>query len=134
MLPARSSVRLAFSSAASVLSKVGAAGSFAILSTFASVSAIAASRAGWNCSTFTWSNGGTPAYGPVQGARGGFFTVASAPAAGAGGAARRKRSDTAGPSRVIGAFLRGVVWGGTLGPVPPPVKRNRARRRGAQRP
>src|SRR5687768_10665483 len=39
---------------------------------------MAASRAGLKYSTFTWSNAGTPPYGPVQGASRGFFMDVSA--------------------------------------------------------
>src|SRR5687767_11943405 len=75
------------SSATRVFSKVGGAGSFAIFSTSASCSAMAASSAGSNSETCTLSNGGTPPWGPVHGASRGFCTVASEGAAGAGGAA-----------------------------------------------
>ena len=56
----RSSVRPAPSRAAIVLAKVAGSGLPAIRSTSASCSAIAASRAGWNCSAFAAANGGTP--------------------------------------------------------------------------
>ena len=57
---ARSRVRPVRSRATIVFSKVGGAGSAAIASISLSCSAIAASRAGWKCSTLTWSKGGTP--------------------------------------------------------------------------
>ena len=52
------------SSATIVLSKVGAAESFAILSTSASCSVIAASSAGLKSAICTLSKGGTPPKGP----------------------------------------------------------------------
>src|SRR5258706_5168476 len=55
-----------------VFSKVEAAGSFAILSTSARFSVIAASSAGLKRTTCTLSKGGTPPYGPSQLARRGF--------------------------------------------------------------
>ena len=41
-------------------------------STSASFSAMPASSAGFRCSTFAWSNGGTPPNGPVHGASSGL--------------------------------------------------------------
>src|SRR5687767_1361130 len=54
--------------ASMVLAKVGGAGSFAILSSSARFSFIAASRAGSKSATATLSKGGTPPYDPVQAA------------------------------------------------------------------
>src|SRR5688572_30842749 len=69
---ARSNVRPARSSAAIVLSNVGADLSDAMRSISSSSSCIAASSAGWKCSTRTRSKGGTQPYGTVQGSRSGF--------------------------------------------------------------
>ena len=84
-----SSSRSDRSRAARVFSKVAGAGSAVIRSMAASWAAMPASRAGSNCSTFTWSKGGTPPKGPVHGARRGFCGAAAerstATAAGATG-------------------------------------------------
>ncbi len=60
------------SSAASVFSKVAGAGLPAMRSTSARFSAMAASSAGWKCSTRTRSKGGMPPYGPVHAASSGL--------------------------------------------------------------
>src|SRR5688500_20051554 len=65
--------------AAIVFSKVGGDGSFAMRSTSARFSAIDASSAGPRCSGRALSNGGTPAYGPDQGASNGFAAAAAEP-------------------------------------------------------
>src|SRR5436190_14594689 len=59
-----------------VLSKVGGAGSFAILSISVRFSAIADSSAGLKYSTLTLSNGGTPPKGPCHVASKGFGSAA----------------------------------------------------------
>ena len=60
-----------------MFSKVAGAGSAVIRSMAASWAAMPASRAGSNCSTFTWSKGGTPPKGPVHGVRRGFCGAAA---------------------------------------------------------
>src|SRR5258706_13987458 len=60
-----------------VFSKVGAAESFAILSTSARFSLIAADNAGLKRLTCTLSNGGTPPYGPSHWASSGFGSAIS---------------------------------------------------------
>src|SRR5690606_15780742 len=67
----RSSVRPAFSRAAMVFSKVGAAGLLAMRSISARCSARACSKAGWKCSGLISEKGGTPK-GVDQGASKGF--------------------------------------------------------------
>jgi hypothetical protein len=71
----RSSVRPLRSMAAMVFSKPGGAGSFAMRSTSARFSVMAASSAGPRCSGRARSNGGTPPNGPSQGASSGFAAV-----------------------------------------------------------
>src|SRR5436190_2824337 len=72
MVLTRSKVRPAVSSGTIVFAKVGAAGSFAILSMSARFSAIATSSAGLNDATWTLSKGGTPPYGPAHSASSGL--------------------------------------------------------------
>src|SRR5687768_7707595 len=71
----RDAVRPARSWAAMVLSKVGGAGSDAMLSISARFSRMAASSAGSKCATRISSNGGTPPYGPRHSRRRGFVEV-----------------------------------------------------------
>src|SRR5882724_1543073 len=72
----RPKVRPARSNAATVLLKSGVAGFAAIASISFRFSAIEASRAGLNWSTWIRSKGGTPPYGPVQGASRGLPAAA----------------------------------------------------------
>src|SRR6202521_3340335 len=60
------------SSAAMVLSKVGAAGLRVMRSISVRFSAMAASSAGLKSATRTWSKGGSPPAGPTHGASSGF--------------------------------------------------------------